>query len=527
MVTLRFLLRNHRAQLRSFAAELSPSRAQQQLDRLDALRSRPPCTRAQKVLILGAGAAGLVAALELRRLGYEVLLLEAEPEHVGGRIRTYRTRAADGRELHAELGAMRIPQSHLLTRRYIRECGLSTRPFVMSNPEAKVWLRKRCFTHGELQQDEGRAMSLFELSAAERELGYAGLWDKAVTRVLGELSPEQVAELYADELRDPQVRQLDHRALSTALHDASLSHEAREYLMSMMGLETALPIALTEHLREEHEEVWLGEFEELCEGSDALTAALHQQLRELGVELRQGCYVTGISQAQGQARAQYRDLHGALHSEHADWLICTIPLGVLNRLDIAGAMSKPKLRAIQGISYDPSTKLIARSPRRWWEREEGVYGGGNLYDTQLGSTWYPSDNAGREAERSGQESLFLASYTWGQLARRMAALPERELDGIIRAELGNVHASVREDPSLVRTEVRWAWDLIDTQAGAYAFFMPGEHDRYYADLRARDGRVWLAGEHASHTHTWIQGALESALAVVDELSAEADRGASP
>jgi monoamine oxidase len=85
-----------------------------------------------KVIIIGAGMAGLCAAYELEQRGHTVTILEAEAEHLGGRVRTMRF--ADGQ--YGELGAMRIPANHHLTRQYIGKFGLTLRPFIQYNPNA-------------------------------------------------------------------------------------------------------------------------------------------------------------------------------------------------------------------------------------------------------------------------------------------------------------------------------------------------------------------------------------------------------
>lgn len=480
-----------------------------------------PAFAQRKIVILGAGAAGLACALELSRLGFQVVVLEAEREHVGGRIRTHRRTIGD-RELHAELGAMRIPKSHLLTNFYIDEFKLQTRPFLMVNDDAFLYARKHRFKVGEVRAHESLTKALFELSPFEFEHGYGGLWETAVTNVLRRMTEEQKAQLYADCLSDPEVIALDHKALSTALHDAGLSREASEYVMTMMGLETALPIALTEHLREEKDNTWTGAFDELVNGTDALTTAFYEQL---GDKVRRGCEVFRIEQPEaGKARAIYRTADGQIATEEGDWLICTIPLGVLNRLDIHSAFNDRRIRAIQGVSYDPSSKVIGRAPHRWWESRDNIYGGGTMYDTQMGSTWYPADNTAKNAEVTSSESLFLASYTWGQLARRVATIPDAQLDEVMRHELARVHPYIADDPDLYKTEIRWAWDQIPTQSGAYAFFMPGEQYRFYQDLVGPDKRIFLTGEHVSHTHSWIQGALESAVETIKHIvRAEVER----
>src|SRR5690349_13458497 len=57
----------------------------------------------RKVIVIGAGLAGLAAAYELNKRGHEVTVLEAQ-SRPGGRVHTLREPFADG--LYAEAGAM-------------------------------------------------------------------------------------------------------------------------------------------------------------------------------------------------------------------------------------------------------------------------------------------------------------------------------------------------------------------------------------------------------------------------------------
>ena len=88
---------------------------------------------ARKVLILGAGMAGLVAAHELTKLGHDVIVLEARTRP-GGRVHTLREPFSDG--LFAEEGAARIPENHDLTHKYVKEFALSLEPFYPSQLHA-------------------------------------------------------------------------------------------------------------------------------------------------------------------------------------------------------------------------------------------------------------------------------------------------------------------------------------------------------------------------------------------------------
>src|SRR5437016_14295701 len=68
-------------------------------------------TNGKRVVILGAGLAGLAAGWELRGMGHDVTILEAQL-HPGGRVHTIREGLSD--DLYAEAGAGRIP-SHCHT----------------------------------------------------------------------------------------------------------------------------------------------------------------------------------------------------------------------------------------------------------------------------------------------------------------------------------------------------------------------------------------------------------------------------
>jgi monoamine oxidase len=80
----------------------------------------------KKVIIIGAGLSGLVAAYELSQVGHTVTVLEAR-SRVGGRVLTLRDNFSEGH--FVEAGAARIPADHELTLAYSQHFGLSLKPF--------------------------------------------------------------------------------------------------------------------------------------------------------------------------------------------------------------------------------------------------------------------------------------------------------------------------------------------------------------------------------------------------------------
>jgi monoamine oxidase len=79
----------------------------------------------KKIIVIGAGMAGLSAAYELSQLGHDVTILEAR-QRPGGRVQTLREPFSDG--LYAEAGAARIPGNHDLTLKYVKLFNLELEP---------------------------------------------------------------------------------------------------------------------------------------------------------------------------------------------------------------------------------------------------------------------------------------------------------------------------------------------------------------------------------------------------------------
>ena len=474
---------------------------------LSALAAVPNPTVPLHVVIIGAGLAGLCAGYELERRGHRVTILEADAKHVGGRTRTMRF--ADG--LYGEFGAMRIPTRHEVTRHYVQELGVPLRKFVLSNPQAYYFLR------GERQRiaDAGKLNRLYALRDDERNKTPDDLWSDSLVKVLNSLSDAEKKDLSADTPATAKVRAFDQQSLQQICEAAGLSDEAIELLAVTQGSETLLSTAATEHLREEFLEVWSQGFDEMVGGTDRLASAFAARLRS---KPQLGCEVVRLTQHADRkhAAAIYRQ-GGVERRVEGDYLLCTVPCPVMTRIGVEPELPGPKARAIRQLNYDSSTKVLVVTRRRFWETDDGIFGGGTFADLPTGTTYYPSDNAEAKDPRvSRGPGVLLASYSWGQGARRLASLPHKERVASVLQHLSRMHPQLRE-AGMVRESASWRWDNHPYSGGAFAWFMPGQHSSLHRHIIAPADRIYFAGEHASLTHTWMQGALESGLRAVREM----------
>ena len=303
------------------------------------------------IIVVGAGLAGLVSAYELEQKGHTVTLLEADPKHIGGRVRTQRF-AGGG---YGELGAMRIPKQHDLTRKYIKLFGLKLRPFVQSNPDAYTVARGKKVR----QKDAAELAKVYKLAHSEQGKSSDALWERSVTEPWKKLTAEERKDLFAVTPKMKAVLDLDCLSLRQLFAKAGLSDNAIEYLSVTQGEETLMHTAATEVLRDEVLEVYSQDLDEIVGGMDSLPKAF---LAKLKVPPRVGCEVTEIRQnaETGVVEARFKE-DGEEKQVNGDYLICTIPFPVLDRVKIVPEFSPEKRRAIRVVHYDEGTLRLHRA----------------------------------------------------------------------------------------------------------------------------------------------------------------------
>lgn len=466
----------------------------------------------KRIIILGAGLAGLTAAYELDKLGYDCQILEAR-ERAGGRCWTLR--GGDvveevGHEpqvcefdegLYFNPGPSRIPYHHRGVLNYCKEFGVELEVFTNFNRGAYYYNAR---AGGDLA---GRAVEQRQVLADMR--GYtAELLAKAI-------SQQALDTALSAEDQERMVAYLkSYGALSEDLFYRGSPR--RGYAVDPgAGLqpgEVASPFDLSTLLRAEFwryfHTVW-GYNEQMTmltpvEGMDVIAAGFVERIGHL---IQYQTEVRGIFRTPEGARIVYDDLAtGETHEITADYCICTIPLPVLTYIpaDFPPAMAS----AIRNVSYGTAVRVGMQFSRRFWEEDDGLYGGITWTDMLIQQMHYAPTNFMTE------KGTFLTAYPFGTRAYELANYPPPQRHQRVIEDAEKIHPAFRET---YENGVSVAWHLIPYNLGCYTAYSPIARESFYPVLMESDGVIYLAGEHMSYLIGWQEGAILSGLETVEKI----------
>jgi monoamine oxidase len=190
----------------------------------------------------------------------------------------------------------------------------------------------------------------------------------------------------------------------------------------------------------------------------------------------------------------------------ADYLVCSIPLPVLRRVEISPSLSSIKRAAIQQIDGMPMARVFLQSRRRFW-LERG--------DSGWGSSDDPIDVWDYSRDQPGVRGI-LGAYTSGRMAHQVTARASVERGPFVLEMMERIHPGIREhyEGSASHSWIDDPWAL-----GAAADFRPGQLSTFYRALGTPEGRFHFAGEHTSPWSGWMNGGLESGIRVAAEIAA--------
>lgn len=447
--------------------------------------TEPPDGADQRVLVLGAGLAGLAAAYELIEAGYDVEVLEARTRP-GGRIRTLRAPFAGG--LRAEGSAARIPESHELVFEYADLVGLEMKPFQPDEPTDLVY-----FDGKVLREDQPNLLERVGIPAEERKLGLEGLFKKHVAPLL-----EKVGDPSAEGWPSESLLRYDRMTAFEMLRKAGLSETTVQFLDAGPGLADEwsgleLLVQLSGGSGPRHR---------IAGGTDRLPKGLASEISE---HIRYGRPVTRIQQDNGSVTAVC-ERAGSAERFSADRLVCTIPFSVLREIEIDPPVSDGKQSAIDGLAYQSVTRIFVQTRERFWE-EKGLSGFAN--------TDHPMEVWDASYGQPGRRGI-LMTYLRSDLARKVALMPDEEQIRFGLDAIADVFPAVK---SHYEGAFVLNWDEDPWTRGAVATYHPGDYRRYYRHLTRPEGRIHFAGEHTSPWPGWMHGALHSGVRAAQEIGA--------
>lgn len=454
-------------------------------------RKGPP----QKVLILGAGLAGLCAGYELSRAGHDVTIVEARTRP-GGRVYTLREPLSDG--LHVDTGASSLPSSHHYVFKYIEELGLETEP----------WLEPRLsklttFYHVNGQRvipGKGAGLGL-QLTPEEKQMGAMGMLMKYYLP-----AEQEIGDPLAADWPPPSLRKYDGMSISQFLADQGASPDAVKLLGMRFYLD--LPgdgmdqVSALWILRDGILSPGTDTIHKIRGGMDLLPKAFASRLAD---KIHYGAKVVRIEQSADAAQVVLEQA-GVSQRLAADRLICTLPFSVLRSIEVVPGFSPEKRRAIQETPYCTVVRTWLQARKRFWV-EEG-FSGFALTDLPIK---YVFDST---SDPKGPRGV-LECYSSGPAGQYFEGIPAGERIEAALREMEKVHPGIRGQ---CEGGAFKAWQEEPFSRGGYAYYKPGQMSDLYPPAARTEGRIHFAGEHASPWPHWMQGALYSGYRVAREIN---------
>ena len=473
----------------------------------------PNTGKGVKVVILGGGISGLVAAYEMKALGYDCIVLEAR-SRPGGRNWTVRggdtIAFTDGSTQtctfdpgnYQNVGPARLPSIHKTILGYCRKLSVelqvevnTSRSSLLQNDAANggkpmvqrqvindtrghvAELLAKCVRNGALDQDmtakdRDRVLSFLRVYGLLDNAGkYRGSQDAGYAKTPGAGDDVGVLSQPIDM----------HTLLDANFWDGILFEEQFDMQATMFQ-----PVG----------------------GMDRIPYAF---AKALGDTVQYNSPVTEIRKTAKGVRIGYTQA-GQQKSIEADFCLCGMPLMLLKK--IPTDFSAPFKKVIDECTYDGAYK-IAWESRRFWEQDYNIYGGLEFLSTGCTPVWFPSANlfAQRGVVVSGYGFDSPPEFDRLSLEDKLAA----SRHSIERLHPG--HGKELEKPIYV------GWSHIPWNEGSWiGSYGPGENARSqsvppgYETLIAPDGPIYFIGDHVSHILGWQEGAALSSLRAIQMVS---------
>lgn len=482
-----------------------------------------------EVAIIGAGAAGMIAAYELMRMGLRPVIYEAA--RMGGRLRSESFTAAS--EVIAELGGMRFPVSSTGFWHYASQLGLKSHAFPNPLTEAAG------STVIDLEGDTHYAETLDDLPEIYREVAdaYASALEEgasfsALKSAIRARDPQAIKALW-----DPIVRDWDERtfydfiASSAAFRKLDFRH--REVFgqvgFGTGGWDSDFPNSMLEILRvnlcelDDNQRYIEGGVEQVPRGLWTLVPdrmdywPASTTLRSLHGGATRGA-VKALARGVDQ-RLLVTDRWGRRDSYDAVVITCQTHL-LTTAIDTEEQLFDQKLwMALDRTRYMQSAKTFVMVDRPFWKDRDPVTGRHLMSMTltdRLTRGTYLFDNG------PDRPSVICLSYAWMTDALKVLPYDTNKRVDLALQALSRIYPGLDIAKHIVGDPISVSWEADENFLGAFKGALPG-HYRYNRrmyghflqdDLPPMERGLFLAGDGVSFTPAWVEGAVQTALNAV-------------
>jgi len=471
----------------------------------------PDATNRPSVVVLGAGIAGLTAAYELDKAGYDCVVLEAAPK-AGGRCRTYRSGDVIDEvgntqvvgfdaepHLYFNAGPARIPSTHRNVLHYCKELGVDLEVFINENKEAFYQddamfggepIKNRLLTtnvRGFMAEIIAKNLDRIELDESLDQWETEALLN--AVRAFGDLSENDV---FDGSFRAGYARGgfLDHgeQFETVALKELLKTGFLRNALSANEG-ETG-PMLFQP----------VGGMDMLAQGF----------VRQLPDKIFYNIAVTGVNLAEAGVHVDYEH-NGVKYQLEADYCFNCIPSHLVT--GIANNFPADYTEALQYIRRGEAYKAAFQTKNRFWEKND-IYGGISWSNTPSRQFWYPPQGLFKE------KGVVLAAYDFGG-GMHFTKLPqEKRLEAHIR-DAQKIHPEFREQSE---HGITIAWHRMNHMLGCSARFArnfggwSAEEERLYHTLQQpAGGRHYMIGDQVSQHSAWMESAVQSAHFAINHM----------
>ncbi len=430
---------------------------------------------ARTCVIIGGGLSGLSAAHWLTEHGWEVRLLEAQPQF-GGRVFTHRFDEAP--ELNCELGGEWIGRNHPQMRLLCKKFGLGLDSHQFG------------FTFGVASGQPTRwyAPGQWPFSVPESRL-------KPLTRALRKHRSDRKWKQTLDRLDWWTVLEQQGFGLDDLLlRDLMDSTDFGESIRMTSGYAAA-----TEYLDPDVDRTDEMDFKVRC-GNDRLVDAMVVDLCSRRAVLCANAIVKLVRQSARRVSVTAH-VNGRSESFDAEYCVCTVPARALREIEWHPLLPESQRHAAQELQYCRIVKTAVLYNRRFWPRHPR-YGfsafTGGISDFCFDSTFAQPGTRG-----------ILCSYAIGDKADDVAAeLRDKDVSRWITEDMLKLVPAGKRRNVVVLGQKRMPWQRTSRLGGAYALYRPGQLD--VQDILSRPHeRVHFAGEHLADWQGFMEGAVQT------------------